>query len=273
MKKELYIKDSNFGHCAFSNNPTPPVSFSKHIIWNRNEAPSGTDVICTDYQLDKGNIAWLLEPHDINPAPYAYVRQNANRYKEIWTHDKEFLNLPNAKWYPVGGCWLEVDERKIYDKTKMFSIIASSKNQLPGHQLRHQIIAAAGDKIDAFGPRYKQFVKNTMHKVEGLADYRYHFAIENCRRDFYFTEKLIDTLMTGAIPIYWGCPSIGNFFNTDGFIIFNDLYDLKEKLKLCTPEYYDSKKAVIKENFDLAQNYILSEDWIYNNILQNEKTI
>ena len=273
MTKELYIKDSNFNHCAFSNNPTPPVSFSKHIVWNREGAPIGTDVICTDYHLNEGNIAWLLEPYEVNSQPYDFVKNNANTYKEIWTHDKEFLSLPNAKWYPVGGCWIEVNKRKIYEKTKMFSIIASSKNVLHGHKLRHQVIVAGGGIIDAFGPQYK-YLANGMGKIDGLADYRYHFAIENSKRDFYFTEKLIDPLMTGTIPIYWGCPSIGNFFNTDGFIIFNDLYDLKEKLKLCTPEYYENKKAAIKENFDIAQNYVLSEDWIYENyFLKNEQTI
>jgi Glycosyltransferase family 10 (fucosyltransferase) C-term len=273
-KIELYIKDSNFAHCIFSNNPTPPVSIAKHVIWNRSDAPPGVDVVCTDYQLEKGNIAWLLEPQGIHPFAYEYVKNNPHRYKQIWTHDKEYLSLPNAKWYPVGGCWIPVELRQIYEKSKMFSIIASNKNQLPGHQLRHQIIHASGKNIDAFGPSYKQFIIHSMNKIEGLKDYRFHFAIENCKKDFYFTEKLIDCLMTGTIPIYWGCPSIEKFFNIDGFVIFNDMYDLKDKLKTCTPDFYNSKKAAIEENFKLAQNYILSEDWIYNNILnKNEKTV
>ena len=67
------------------------------------------------------------------------------------------------------------------------------------------------------------------------------------------------------MPIYWGCPCISKFFNTDGFILFNDLVDLKEQLKKCTPEYYENKLPAIKENFNLAQKYILAEDWIYEN--------
>jgi len=273
MKKEFYLRDTNFSHCGYSNNPMPPVSFSKYINWNRSQAPANVDIVCTDNQLDKGNIAWLLEPYDINPSPYDFIKANASKYKEIWTHDKDLLHLSNAKWCPLGGCWIEVDKRKIYEKTKMFSIIASSKNYLPGHQLRHQIIAASGNAIDAYGPQYKHLASGA-GKIDGVADYRYHFAIENTKRDYYFSEKLIDPLMTGTIPIYWGCPSIGNFFNTDGFIIFNDLYDLKEKLKLCTTDYYNSKKDAIKENFEKAQDYILSEDWIYKNyFLKNEQTI
>jgi hypothetical protein len=263
-KLELYIKDSNFGHCMYSNNPTPPVTMSKHIEWNRGTPPEDVDVVCTDYKLGEGNIVWLLEPYELNPGPYEQVKRTASQYKEIWTHDKDILNeFAHAKYYPVGGCWLKEEDRKIYDKTKMFSIIASSKTSMPGHKLRHDIVKASGNKIDAFGA-----YKPLKYKIDGLADYRYHFAIESSKKDFYFTEKLIDCLMSGTIPIYWGCPSIGNFFNTDGFIVFNDLNELKEKLKLCTAEFYDSKKSVIEENFKKAQDYILSEDWIYKNIIQ-----
>jgi len=267
MKKELYLKDSNFAHCLYSSNPTPPVNLTSDIIWNRNPAPAGVDVVCTDLMLNDGNIAWVLEPYAIHPFAYEHIKNNASRYKEIWTHDKEYLNLPNAKFYPVGGCWLKEEDRRIPEKTKQFSIIASNKTQTHGHKLRHQIIQAASGKVDAYGPSYIPFKEHSSNKIEGLKDYRYHFVIENCRRDFYFSEKLIDCLMTGTIPIFWGCPSIGKFFNLDGIITFETLQELKEKLKSCTPEYYNSKKDVIKENFELAKNYILPENWIAKNIL------
>ena len=71
-------------------------------------------------------------------------------------------------------------------------------------------------------------------------------------------------------PIYWGCPSIDKFFNTDGMIIFNDITQLKEKLKQCTEEFYKDNISVIQENYELAKKYTLAEDWIYNNILSND---
>ena len=267
MKTELYLKDNNFSHCLYSSNPTPPVNLTSDIIWNRGTAPQGTDVVCTDFMLQEGNIAWILEPYAIHPFAYEYVKNNVNKYKQIWTHDREFLNLPNAKFYPVGGCWLKEEHRQIYNKTKMFSIIASNKTQTQGHKLRHQLIQAAGNRVDAYGPSYIPFKIHASNKIEGLKDYMYHFVIENCKRDYYFSEKLIDCLMTGTIPIFWGCPSIDNFFNVDGFITFDTLQELKEKLKLCTPEFYESKKTIIKENFEKAKEYSLSENWIVKNIL------
>ena len=65
-------------------------------------------------------------------------------------------------------------------------------------------------------------------------DYRFSIVIENCKRDYWFTEKLIDCLRTGTIPIYWGCPSIGDFFDIRGFILFDDINDLENILNNLT---------------------------------------
>lgn len=262
--KRIPLKDSSFNHCVYSNNPTPPVTLSKTVQWERVNLNNPTDTVYTDQHLKEcnGGIGWLLEPKDIQPHTYEFVKSYSNRFKTIWTHEKEVLDsVSNAKFVPHGGCWIKEQDRKIHNKTKNFSIIASNKNLLRGHQLRHLIVKGAGNKVDAFGNGYKP----VLNKIEGLKDYRYSFAIENCRRDFYFTEKLIDCLVTGTIPIYWGCPSIDKFFNPDGFIIFTELVELKDKLKTCTEEYYNNKMSAIKENFDRAQEYLLTEDWLTKN--------
>lgn len=261
---ELHLRDSSFGHCVYSNNPMPPKTFSKYIIWKREPGdPKGT--YYTDYNIQEcdGGFGWLLEPRELIPHIYSYVENNSYKFKEVFTHDKELIEKVRATFVPFGGCWIDKQDYAIFHKTKNFSIIASGKHQLPGHKLRHQIIAAAGNNIDVYGNGYKPI----NDKIVGLKNYRYHFAIENCKRDYWFTEKLIDCLMTGTIPIYWGCPSIGDFFNTDGFIIFDTLEELKEKLKLCTPEYYESKLPAIRDNFERAHKYVLAEDWLYENVI------
>ena len=250
--KRVPIKDSSFSHCVYSNNPTPPVTISKTVIWERTNIKDTEKTVYTDQHLKEcnGGIGWLLEPKDMQPHAYEFVKTHSNRFNTIWTHEKELLNsLPNAKFVPHGGCWIKEEDRKIHIKIKNFSIIASSKNLLTGHQLRHLIVKGAGNKVDAYGNGYKPI----LNKIEGLKDYRYSFAIENSRKDYYFTEKLIDCLVTGTLPIYWGCPSIAKFFNTDGFIIFTELPELREKLKLCTEEYYLNKLSAVKENFERAQ--------------------
>lgn len=266
----LNLRDSSFAHCEYSNNPTPPKTFSKYIKWNRVSKPT-PDTIYTDYHVREagGETVWLLEPRELIPDVYNYVESNYKQFKAIYSHDLEFIKKVNGIFVPFGGCWIDKQDYGIHPKLKNFSIIASGKMQLPGHVLRHQIINASSGKIDVYGNGYRP-IKD---KITGLKDYRYHFAIENCKKDFWFTEKLIDCLMTGTIPIYWGCPSIGSFFNDDGFIIFDTLPELKEKLKLCTPEYYESKLPAIRENIELACKYILAEDWLYENVINSPQSV
>jgi len=37
-------------------------------------------------------------------------------------------------------------------------------------------------------------------------------CIENSSQSNYFTEKIIDALLAWCMPLYWGCPNIGDFF-------------------------------------------------------------
>ena len=76
--------------------------------------------------------------------------------------------------------------------------------------------------------------------------------------------------MTGTVPIYWGCPSIGNFFNTDGMILFNEIGELNKILKEISFEQYVKMKDAIEENFEKAKEFLIAEDYIYKNYLENE---
>lgn len=263
---KIYLQDTAFAHCIFSNNPMPPKQFTDKVVWLRDSSFTNKDIVVwTDNDIlraiDRGgeNIAWLVEAYDHIPHLYEFVIKNADKFKAIWTHDKELIEkVPNAIELPFGGCWIDDFDWDIHPKNKNFSIIASGKQQHPGHRLRHQVIAGSGNNIDVFGGGYNPLED----KIDGLRDYRYHFCIENIKRDYWFTEKLIDCFVTGTIPIYWGCPSIGCFFNTDGMLIFDDITELPELLKQCTPEYYESKLDILKSNFELAKNYRLAEESI-----------
>lgn len=260
---KIHLQDSAFAHCIFSNNPMPPKQFTDKVEWVRDGSFTSEDaVVWTDIDIPKSlgrpgkNIAWLVEAYDHIPQLYNYVMANAEKFDAIWTHDKELIEkLPNATLLPLGGCWIDDFDWGIHPKSKDFSIIASGKRQHTGHILRHQIIASAGGHIDVFGGGYKPLD----NKIDGLRDYRYHFCIENINRDYWFTEKLIDCFVTGTIPLYWGCKSIGDFFNIDGMLCFDKIEQLPEILTKCTEELYESKLDAMKENYQLAQKYRLAE--------------
>ena len=86
------------------------------------------------------------------------------------------------------------------------------------------------------------------YKEDSLIDYRFSIVIENSNTENYFTEKLIDCLAVGTIPIYWGCPNIKKFFNENGIVSFNNLDELENLLPSLNEDLYNSKLNIIKEN-------------------------
>ena len=89
------------------------------------------------------------------------------------------------------------------------------------------------DKIDFFG----RATENPLElKSEGTNPYMFQIAIENAQRRFYFADKINDCFVTGTVPIYWGAPNIGDFF--DKFIAISlafSLISLDKTFRLINP--------------------------------------
>lgn len=255
---KLSIRDRAFGHALFSNNPMPPVSFAKHIIWDR-DSPASDKTIYTDGCIDDappGARLWLLEPRPNNAPLYDRVI-GTNCWRSVWTHDRDVLDaMSSAHFVPFGGCWIQVPHRTIWPKSKNVSIIASHKDGTPGQRMRHEAAKLPG--VEAHGGPYSTLPD----KIDGLHPYRFSIAIENCKRDYFFTEKLIDCFATGTVPIYWGCPSIGNFFNLDGMIIVDSMETIRNVIPLLGPDLYEVMLPDIEDNFERARRYYLTEDWL-----------
>jgi hypothetical protein len=95
-------------------------------------------------------------------------------------------------------------------------------------------------------------------KVELFKTFQFSLVIENVCETNGITEKLIDCLITKTIPIYYGCPNVSKFFNTEGWIILesqNIIEELHTKLPILNESYYSKYEAVIEENHKKAQQY------------------
>jgi hypothetical protein len=89
-----------------------------------------------------------------------------------------------------------------------------------------------------------------------LYESMFNIAIENTAQEDYFSEKIIDCFMTETVPIYLGCPNIGDYFDTRGIIIITSLDDLKKKLNMVTPQIYEKMKPYILENKKRAEKFL-----------------
>ena len=240
---------------------------SKYIKWVKdNPLAEGTFYI--DNTINDGisdgrkgpKYLWLLESKHIKPGLVESIIDNKqlveDTYETIFTHDQRLLALGDKyKWVPAQGFWIK--EPKIYEKTKMISMIASNKRMCEGHVKRLGWVERIGDQLDLYGRGFNEIAD----KEEGLCDYMFSVAIENGEYETYFTEKLLDCFATGTIPVYLGAPDVGDHFNNDGIIDLTEEFEVSE-------EIYYSKMDAIKENLEKAKEMEVLEDFIYRRYFQ-----
>lgn len=201
--------------------------------------------------------AWILESKYIKPTITNMVKSDYQKYTQtfdaIFTHNQELLALDSKfKWCPAQGFWIK--DAKIYEKTKMISMISSNKSMTEGQRLRLQWVEMIGDQVDMYGRGFNEIA----NKEEGLCDYMFSVVIENGFYESYFTEKIMDCFATGTIPVYMGSPDIGKYFNKDGIIDLSEEFDVSE-------EIYFSKLDAIQDNLERVKQYEVLEDFIYLN--------
>ena len=226
---------------------------------------------------DKPKFIWLLESREIIPDQYKFIEDNydfvASRVDGIFTADQRLTTEagPDGKFlYCLSNAAPWVMDRDIYTKSKLVSMIASNKGYTEGHRRRLKVVQAYVDKFGqddlyGWGLTHELPLKE---KSRGLREYMFSFACENANYPSYFTEKLTDCFACGTIPVYYGTAGVAQYFDADG-IIFLDQNSPWENIpwdKL-TPEYYESKKDVIKENFEIAKSMRVAEDYMYGNYL------
>lgn len=266
--ESIKIDDVLFAHGDYST----AIQNSKHIKWDRSFITGNENVaIYTDNSLTRVNsrvktkIAWLLESPRVSAYWHEWIVSKHHLFDIIFTNNKDLLNLGEKfKFLPTGGCWIEPKDQLVYPKSKMVSMIASNKNFAEGHALRHEIIKRFKN-LDLYGRGFNPIDK----KLIGLKDYRFSITVENTKKDYYFTEKLIDCFATGTIPIYWGCPSIDKFFDDRGILSFDKSDDLEKILNSLSKEYYESKLPYVRNNFEIAKEYMIAEDYMWEKYLND----
>ncbi|MFU1479237.1 glycosyltransferase family 10 domain-containing protein [Roseovarius sp. C7] len=188
----------------------------------------------------------VVEPTVIHGNHMRWLRFSHRRFHRVLSPHEDLLNVvSNGSFHPFGSTW--VPDWSEIDKTKsrMCSLIASSKRSQTGHRLRHEIVErtrSAGHGIDVMGGGYAPFGE----KSDGLAPYRYSVVIENVREKNYFTEKLVDALLCQTVPIYWGCPNISEFIDPKSMIICESADEIMAAIEAMSEEDYAARLPAVK---------------------------
>jgi len=109
------------------------------------------------------------------------------------------------------------------NKKDEVSWITSNAAHKPGHKVRMSLKDHLEDTnfhFDLFGRGFQPIED----KFDGIAPYKYSIAVENFQCNDYWTEKISDCFLSWAMPFYFGCKNILNYFPEEA-ITFIDADD------------------------------------------------
>ena len=117
-------------------------------------------------------------------------------------------------------------------------------------------------------------VKN---KTEFLSLYKFSIAMENSEGQGYVSEKILDSLIAGTIPIYYGGYMIDEFINPKAYILIRNENDIKQKIEYIKKIDNDDNlyKKILNESLFIDDNIpsLVKKEKInfFNHIFQQEK--
>jgi len=214
-------------------------------------------------------VAWMMEGPGVyssyggHTAVKKWILENLDKITVVATCDDSLIEKYPDKmiFVPFGGVIVLPHETKIYSKTKLCSMTSGwlfgARNEIY-NQYKDT------DKIDFLGRAFGNPYDST---VEGFADYMYHISISSCCDNRYFSSNITDAFACGTIPIWWGCPRIGEFFNIDGIIVVNSVKEIQDAINNMSVEDYESRKDAIAENFQLVEKYRTPDNNLWENVL------
>lgn len=175
------------------------------------------------------------------------------------THPKILSLCSNSKLYPFGTTWISSNDYysvSEYNKNFEITYLCGTKKFLIGHKFRHDIFQKL-QNIKKFmtipiNSKFEYLFKNSQFSI----------IIENTQNVNYFTEKIVDCLITKTIPLYWGCPNINDFFDINGIFQFNNISELVDIITKIDKDTYIKKIPFIISNYNKAIKY----DGYWNNI-------
>lgn len=218
------------------------------------------------------------------------IIENAYQYDLILTTDEDVISsVPHSILFPYGTTWLgknknnhndslgQLDDQILNDigeKQDTVSFMTTNHFGTPGYTMRQIIwnnrehikypsVFYSSTRFITNQPTWNGLLfSNTTHdgllpnddKIN-LFKSKFSIAIENNKEKWYFSEKIVDCLITKTVPIYWGCWDIERFFDVRGIITFDSFPEFIEKVNSLDENTYNNMLPYIEINYNLAKEY------------------
>lgn len=108
-------------------------------------------------------------------------------------------------------------------------------------------------RVDSGGAVYNNLGFYVEDKINFLKKYKFTIAFENQEYPGYTTEKILDSMLAGSVPIYWGNPLVHLDFNTRSFLNYYDFGNYETLIE----------KIIELDNSEEKYSKYLSEPFFY----------
>ena len=162
-----------------------------------------------------------------------------------WAFSMRYLDHPRhmrmplyglLTWWNDGARLLKYHgwaENALAAKLRFCNFVA--KNEVPFREQFYHLLSGYKE-VDCWGERLCNCEIQAGPKRQGgiwkplelLGQYRFTIAFENVEAPGYVTEKLMEAMFAGSIPIYWGDPTVIEQFNPASFVDVRSFGSLTE---------------------------------------------
>jgi hypothetical protein len=172
------------------------------------------------------------------------------------THEREYNNrhwrLPlHRQWFDTTCTKPERDFDIIKGRVTRFCNFIYSNDKAQERIKFYQLLSQY-KKVDSGGKVLNNIGGRVEDKLAMVSESKFTIAFENESYPGYSTEKIIQPLLQGSIPIYWGDPTIAEDFNPNCFINvhnYNSYEEVIDEIKKIDNDEMLWKKMVTEPIF------------------------
>ena len=163
-------------------------------------------------------------------------------------------------------------------RKKFCAAVISNSNSTNGFRITFINELNKYKKVDMGGKFMNNVGGPVKDKIKFFSSYKFSIAMENSEGDGYISEKIIDSFISGTLPIYYGDYNLDEYINPKSYILIKNEKNIKKKIEYIKEIDHDDKKylKILKEKILINENIdkFISEErqkFIYNIFEQDLK--
>ena len=275
-KKHFQIKNNSFNslkqkkvsiYCVDTLNNSVYIHYYKNMIKNQNliieinkDHPDFLiyDVFGCEHLNEKYNdsvkIAFYSENiiPDFSESDYSLSQPHIIYLDRYFKYPSFIYRLKKFSGYKVKDIKTFAKNKK---KTKFCAAVISN----PTQTLRVEFIKKLNKykHVDMGGSYLNNVGGKVKDKIEFLSSYKFSIAMENSNGDGYISEKIVESLIAGTIPIYYGSYLIDEYINPRVFILIKGEKDIESKIEYIKKIDRDEElyNSILQEKIFINEKY------------------